>query len=337
MKKIILILVLLYSTILSAQEQKLKTVLFEEFTAEWCGYCPLEYPAIERLTRAFEAQGVEVSVVAHHIDDSFALTKSKQSATYFALDGYPSTSINRKAPSWKNSLITDIQNINNSNDFVRNYIGANKDLAEFTKTSIMLRDDVLEVKLEGRIFAEANKDDCYLTAILTEDNVQGIYQQNPANPAKSGPKYRHHKLARAYLTLGIGEKLSPKADGTFALELESYKLNDKWKKEDLRLVVFISKRLTNKHIAERFVLTSKTLKLNKQETELTALTGLKKEATIVGASLGKIYVRGAYDRVEVYDLNGHLLARTLERVYPKGIYIVKLIQNGKAYIYKLSL
>ncbi len=335
MKKLILIIIALYSTLLSAQEQKLKTVLFEEFTSEGCTYCPLEYPVIERLSKAFEAQGVEVSVVAHHINDIFALPKSKQSEAYFALEGYPSTSINRKAPSWKNSLITDIQNINNSNDFVRNYIGANKDLAEFTKTSIMLRDDVLEVKLEGRIFADVNK--CYLTAILTEDNVQGFAQKNYVNPSKSGRKYTHHKLARAYLTLGIGEKLSPKADGTFALELESYKLNDKWKKEDLRVVVFISKRLTNQDITERFVLTSKTLKLNKQETELTALTSLQKEATIVGANLGKIYVRGAYDRVEVYDLHGCLLARTLERVYPKGIYIVKLIQDGKAYTYKLSL
>ncbi len=341
MKKIIIIIsLLLYSGVLSAQEQKLKSVLFEEFTAEWCKYCPKEYPAIERLAKAFKQKGIEVSVVAHHINDNFSLRKSEYTSQNVGLNSYPSTSINRKAPSWKNSLITSIQWVN-TEDFVEKYIANNKDLAEFTKTSAIVQDDILKVKVEGRVLDKANQEDCHLTGIVTEDNVQGIWQQNKYDPANSGRNYTHHKMARAYLTLGIGEKLNPKADGSFALELKEFQLNNEWKRDDLRVVIFVSKRLTNPNMSQRYVLTSQTLKLNEtretKDESSTAIEDLQKDKAIVYVRLGKIHIAGLYDSVEVYDLQGRLLARNLKQTYAQGIYIVKIIKDGKAQSYKISL
>ncbi len=341
MKKIIITLsLLLFSSMLSAQEQKLKSVLFEEFTGEWCPYCPAEYPAIERLAKAFEKKGVEVSVVAHHMRDAFALSKSYYSSLNFGIDGYPSTSINRKSSSWRRTLITQVQGIN-TDDFVKEYMEDNEDLAEFTKTSTSVKDDVLVVKVEGRVFNQVNKDDCYLTAILTEDNVQGIRQRNHFDSSNTGRNYTHHKMARAYLTLGIGEKLSPKPDGTFALNLEEFKLNSAWKKDDLRVVIFLNKYIKAQDMSERYVLTSQTLKLNEtrevKPKETTALEDLEQDAPLVSASFGKIQIKGLYDSVEVYDLQGRLLAQDLKRNYPKGVYILKIKQEDKQYIHKLSL
>lgn len=338
-----LCLLCLASVVLPAQEQKLKTVLFEEFTGEWCPYCPEEYPAIERMAEALKNQGVEANIIAYHINDVFSLEKNDYVEAYLEVTGYPSTSVNRSYDVWqKTSLITPLRGIGNAKSYAEDLVKTYTERAEFTKTSAELKGGKeLEVKLEGRILKSVDRGNCYLTAVVTEDNVQGIAQRNLADPAKSGKNYIHQHIARKFLTGAFGEDLNPEADGSFTINLMTTEIDDTWKKENLRVVVFVNKNIRSTNKTERFVLTSKTLKIKDVKGEdsgkTTAVVNLQSELPKLSLRAGKIFVQGAYDSIEIFDLEGRLIARDTEGSFAKGVYVVRLKHSGKTSIFKLKL
>mgnify|MGYP001169291544 CR=1 FL=1 len=89
-------------------------VLMEDFTGTWCGYCPPVKLAIEQARQLYPEN---ISVVATHQNDQFALPQEEQLTSALGPFGLPESRINRTtewfAP-YDLNLVDDYINIQNS-------------------------------------------------------------------------------------------------------------------------------------------------------------------------------------------------------------------------------
>ena len=89
-------------------------VLMEDFTGTWCGYCPPVKLAIEQVRQLFPDN---ISVVATHQNDQFALPQEQQLTSALGPFGLPESRINRTTEwidPYDSNLVNDYISIQNS-------------------------------------------------------------------------------------------------------------------------------------------------------------------------------------------------------------------------------
>ena len=89
-------------------------VLMEDFTGTWCGYCPPVKLAIEQLRQLYPDN---ISVVATHQNDQFALPQEQQLTSALGPFGLPESRINRTTEwidPYDSNLVNDYISIQNS-------------------------------------------------------------------------------------------------------------------------------------------------------------------------------------------------------------------------------
>ena len=89
-------------------------VLMEDFTGTWCGYCPPVKLAIEQVRQLYPDN---ISVVATHQNDQFALPQEQQLTSALGPFGLPESRINRTTEwidPYDSNLVNDYISIQNS-------------------------------------------------------------------------------------------------------------------------------------------------------------------------------------------------------------------------------
>ena len=89
-------------------------VLMEDFTGTWCGYCPPVKLAIEQVRQLYPDN---ISVVATHQNDQFALPQEEQLTSALGPFGLPESRINRTTEwidPYDSNLVNDYISIQNS-------------------------------------------------------------------------------------------------------------------------------------------------------------------------------------------------------------------------------
>lgn len=155
----------------------------------------------------------------------------------------------------------------------------------------------------------------HLTAYLVEDGIESTSQEFPDDESmeKYNGRFVHNDVIRLQLTDMYGDILQ--------LDNGSYKvtftgdLEPDWNTGKMRVVAFVNRSPLNGRFSREV--------LNSTETPLmkSGIASVGADAPRVSVIDGRVTVAGAYDTLEVYDVNGrHVAASGLSC----GVYVVRL-------------
>lgn len=304
--------------------------LVEQFTSQYCVYCPRGYDVLNGLA---EKRG-DLAWIAYHGDmganqiDEYTLADSYNFMAFSCGGNLPAASVNRYYYDY------DGVNFYNTVGLTTAYPSNQKDLGisvfdelinmsadiypSFTTVDIASSFDAasrqLTVKVSGKTaaqFAELFGDDAALSVYLTEDGLWGKQKNND----RMMPRYPHDHTLRMYLTSPYGDALGA-ADGkyekTFVVTLDG-----KWVADNMNVIAVVSRPMKTVASGGSLYLASKgtdlwvdnaeTVKLGSSTTGISAITPSATAAP-----------------TRVYTLDGTYVGASADNL-PKGIYIV----NGR--------
>lgn len=87
--QILMIVLFLSVSSLFSQNANRNLVIVEDFTATWCGYCPVAAKACDELVE----NGISVGVVAYHGSDDYSNSESEDRIDYYDVWGFPTVYI----------------------------------------------------------------------------------------------------------------------------------------------------------------------------------------------------------------------------------------------------
>ena len=174
----------------------------------------------------------------------------------------------------------------------------------------------LEVK--GKLLYDADPDDLYLTAVVTEDNVKAQDQKGIG----TGEEYLHQHMVRAYYTSNLGTNIMPEADGTFDYKSPEIALDPSWKKENLKVVLFLHRDATYVNKISCHVYSSKTIPFGGSFSGVTAPQVKESSTRLYQDASGLLQIEGDHEQVVVYSLEGQCVAESLPAQLPRGSYVV---------------
>lgn len=308
-----------------------KEILLERFTTEQCGYCPQMDPVQNAGVQALEGKGYKVSVIAHHVGfgtDFLTCSESEELLPYFyggPRTFAPAISLNRAVS--KNTEMTAplIVGIGSSNDILNagSEVGdvlTPARIKEIRRTLDWGGGSDYEVDIE--LSDALPKDNLYISAVLTENDIKAKSQ------ASGGSNYKHHHVARFFAFGAFGQKIEVTGN-TMTIPVKGVAVAKSWKFENCKLVVFLHRDIKNDEPGKRAIYSVMSIPAN-----IKALSAdLAPELVPVAYAIqNDIYIRGAVDSYEVYDLAGRRVASSN---LAAGVYFVKVLVAGKAYTSKV--
>lgn len=308
-----------------------RSVLIERFSTEQCPNCPAADPTLETFINTFRNAGLEVNVVVHHAGyytDGYTLEESRTLVGYLGVKGAPYFVVDR-LPLGQNGVCAFFpQSYMAAN--IKSALLKNKELGKVDNIQAGFKNNGLTVKLVGTV-ADEFKEDLYITAILTEDNLSSNTQRG----ASYG--YIHEAVPRVFLSSGRGDKATIN-DGQFEISFPTKTINSKWKKNNMKIVLF-GHRLLNSYTQYDYdqheILFSTTYNWSiTNGVEDIRAEEINPEVT---SKEGRIQVNGTYKRVEIYNTSGALIATSVDEPLTQGLYIVKVKTNEGSYASKVMI
>lgn len=304
-----------------------KTGLIEQFTGEWCPYCPLGgYFLKELITPFMENDGRPYNVLAYHAGDFLETEVVKPYLDTFAPSSYPSVIINRYANQEETALhigtVLEVPDL-----YQKEHTAIDIDL----KGSLWTTNRNMSVTATVKTLdPDTEFNNLYLTVVLVEDNIPVKKQEN-AFPDEV-PYTHHNNTVVGLFTPFNGEAISL-TGGTFTKEYvigfpEGVPFSGDTK--NLRIVAYVSGGLTKDKPIDLFIRNSKSI----DHTQIiTSICEPKAVNTLykVYAIDGNVQVEGEYSYYEVYNLNGTQVAGTLT----PGTYVVRIYHQGASQAVKL--
>ena len=304
--------------------------LVEQFTSQYCMYCPRGYDVLNGLA---EKRG-DLAWIAYHGDmgasqiDEYTLADSYNFMAFSCGGNLPAAAVNR--------YYYDYAGVNyyNTVGLTTAYPSSQKDLGisvfdelinmsadiypSFTTVDIASAYDAatrqLTVTVSGKTaaqFAELFGDDAALSVYITEDGLWGKQKNND----RMMPRYPHDHTLRMYLTSPYGDALGA-ADGKYEKKF-TVSLDGKWNADNMHVIAVVSRPVKTTSHGGSLYLASKGSDLWVDNAEMVKLG-----ASTTGISPVSATATAAPARV--YTLDGTCLGTSVDRL-PKGIYIV----NGK--------
>ena len=215
-----------------------KKVLMEEFTGEWCGYCPDGATIMKGIITANPNRVIAASV---HQGDFLAISQYSTLNSFLDVKGFPRSAVNRTPAQGTSS--------GGSQDGLLVYSRGNWNTnvtRELSKTAICglkLETTVSGTTAEIKVSCGANTaiDGAHLTVYLTED---GIPESTSGAQSGAGPGYINDEVLRACVSNGTGDAIdlnsSELATKTYSgIDISGYN------KSNLKVVAFIHKHVTS--------------------------------------------------------------------------------------------
>ena len=175
-----------------------KKVLMEEFTGEWCGYCPDGATILKSITAANPGKVVIASV---HQGDFLAISHYGVLNGFLSVAGFPRSAVNRtpaQGTSGQDGLL-----VYSRGSWATN---VTRELQKTATCGLKLETSISGDNLDITIKAGSNTDlsGTYLTVYLTED---GIPESTSGAQAGANPGYINDEVLRACLTNGTGDAM----------------------------------------------------------------------------------------------------------------------------------
>ena len=156
-------------------------VVLEEFTGEWCGYCPYGAQIMQDIVTAHPN---DVVAVALHSGDPFALSYESILGNKLGVPGYPSAGINRldwngtRAP-YRNEWSSDV----------------NAALQMTPVGGVKIETQLNSGKINIDVYAAVNEntDSGTVSVYLVEDDIP---ESSPGAQTNGGGSYVHHHVLR---------------------------------------------------------------------------------------------------------------------------------------------
>lgn len=297
-----------------------ETVLIEHFTTEECVNCPSAEPIFKAYIQAFSDAGLKVNVIEHHAgykNDAFTIQESEDLLDYLGVGFAPAAAIDRLGLG-ENKECAFFPHIDYTEGF-RKMLKDNLEYGRIETIEQTVANGKVSVKVTGSL-VDGFKDDLYLSALVTEDNLPAIKQ------AGASGEFIHHDVARMFLSSATGDKATVNGK-KFEISFPAKAYNANWKPENMKIVVFGHKLLdktTMTDYKQHAVLFSSNAKWNVVSGIGDVNNG---QAPVVTVSDSRICVNGDFSTMEVYGMDGSLLATSTDRSFAPGVYVVKL--NGR--------
>ena len=301
--------------------------LVEQFTSQYCMYCPRGYDVLNGLA---EKRG-DLAWIAYHGDmgdnqrDEYTIADSYNFMAFSCGGNLPAASVNR--------YYYDKVDVNfyKTVGLTTAYSSLQKDLGislfdglinmsadiypSFTTVDISSSFDAasrqLTVTVSGKTaaqFAELFGDDAALSVYLTEDGLWGKQK----NGDRMMSRYPHDHTLRMFLTSPYGDALGA-AEGKYEKKF-TVSLDSKWNADNMHVIAVVSRPVKTTVHGNSLYLASKGSDLWVDNAEMVKLG-----ASTTGISSVSAPATAAQTRV--YSLDGTCLGTSVDRL-PKGIYIV---------------
>ena len=205
------------------------------FTADWCGYCPYMGAAFESVKSMSDGHVELLSLHGGGSSLDFSGTSSFESR--FNIQGYPTGVIDARAT---------IHNLNSTEATAALAQSVVEETLRYypARTGIEFSSsmDGNEIAVDLTVYAQ-QAGTYRATVLLLEDNIIG-YQNGGGND------YRHDHVARLALTSISGERFT--ISGTEGVWSKKFtgELLPFWKKDDLRVLVFVEKAYGSENIVQ---------------------------------------------------------------------------------------
>lgn len=302
-----------------------REILIERFTGEGCPQCPRLDDPLKTLISGLKEAGIHVNFITHHAGhrpDFLTLAESSDLVPYaFNATGSfaPALMVDRLASldlSRDNGaeLAALDQMFDQNNPTYQRAIAIPQPM-QFTSFAKQEQGDKVSFVVKGKT-GYVDEADIYLSAVITENDL-------PArNQAGAGKDYKHHDVARRYLTPSMGLPITLAPDGSFEVTTEAVRISPAWKTEKLKIIIFAHKDIRDPDRFYRGVYASKSYDWRGKDTAVADVPAEEPRIYVVDGYLG---FEGTVDALEVYDMAGRLVTRSADRRLVPGVYVVKAI------------
>ena len=307
--------------------EKLATrkVLLENFSTAQCGNCP---PVHSMLGDILKDRN-DVIWVAHHAGyytDDFTISESEEYLAFFGTRGTfaPAMMLDRRNLIEQGAYTMDncpVFGYTGDPSVVENLIDYCQGKPAFIEVNLstqFVKDSrELIITVSGEECAQL-PEDIYLTIFLLENGLKG------KQAGSSNKNYDHSHVIRDVVTATWGDKLD-RVDNAYSIKYTTT-LDSKWVEENMSVVAFISD-YNKSDINDRVVYNANDIKvLNEASVE-----GVDNDTNNVWSTNGCIFIDGQYDKAEVFNLDGRLVAQAngdnFIRIDAAGIYLIRI--DGK--------
>lgn len=306
-------------------------LLLEKFTGQMCGACPSGENYVNKAVKGYESRAARINHHYGYMEDIFTLEESAYTGYLLQVAGAPSLAVNRTCyPSMAEQNgtpgIIPFHPYFLSGTFIKN------ELDKKSLTSISASDSYdqetreysVSIKGKGAIDMKG----MFVTAILTQSGYVA-YQAN------GGANYSHDDFPILYLNDDFGgtEITTDGKDWSITLTKKIPETIGNGVKVDLdklKLVAFVNGSLLAA-VSEQMVLNALT---QTAATVTTSIENTEMENVNVYSEEGRIVVEGEYDSYEVYNAEG---VRLSNEGLNAGLYIVKVVANGKTHTVKVMV
>ena len=295
------------------------TVVIEEGTGTWCGYCPAGIVLLEHIQKNY---GDMAALIAIHNGDRMAIS-AYQPVLSILGSGLPCAGANRKymvGPTEANAIATY--------DAIFDLYKSYPSFVKVTSTAGRTPDtDILNIETHTE-FSYVNGHKYELSYVITEDGIGPYNQTNYFAGGSFGEMGGWEKLGQSVSTVyndvaraiyqypGIKNSfpaaIEKGVDYHFPATMSLANVSG----DDFKLITMVVDRNTNE------IVNANVTKLNKQ-TDL-GVEGVVEDAQAVKVAAGEGVIRISGGEAEVYTLDGRLVARSASDVnVDGGVYIVR--------------
>ena len=215
--------------------------LIEEFTSQYCGYCPGGMDAIH----TFIGDDPNWVLILHHYGyyaDNFSAKGGNTITTQLGVNGAPNITIDRSVTNYLGSRSALV--------FGPTYL-ATTNKEQFSKTtyaSIKIENSYdegtgyLDVHVSGNL-AKQDHPTLYLTVLIKESGMvdfQADYVHAPSDNVWT--EFRHTNAVRYFLSEPLGDEVFEDSKGNFEADY-SIKMLNKWNPDNCSVVAFLNEEL----------------------------------------------------------------------------------------------
>ncbi len=305
-----------------------RTIVYEEFTNEFCSNCPNAAKNLKFMLDALtEEESEHTAVVCHHGGNAFDKFTQPCDQHYYCFYPQnrpfaPAFMLDRE-PQGNGAPIFELTN------YVNLLERARKRLAEPSYYSIEVTGNWQKEasKVVLKISGIANRQVCSdprITVYLTEDGVKPYSQSGT-----SDPDYKHDHVIRAFnATWGESPEWSDERNYSYTCEL-TYPAG--CKPDNMEIVAMIS-NYDEGNVGNRMIQNASKVALTKLGS--VGLHTLKVNGVSVRTEGNDIVAAGDYDAMEVFDLSGNAVPAT---GLASGIYLVRVSSGAGTETAKVAI
>ena len=308
-----------------------RKVLIEEFSTTQCGNCPRVHTVMSEILEGRD----DIALVVHHAgygQDNYTISASRSYLNFYESSTY--------AP----ALMLDRTNLaeQGAEGYDPNVGSVPAPGPVFAPTSKKEIEKYIDYCMAQPAFVTVNIDDSYNPE--TRELTVRVYGESvielPQTPylyifatesgminyqANGGNDYEHNHAIRAVLTSTWGDELE--LNNFQYDETRTYTLDKKWNPDNMDIIAFIA-HYDGTNMNNCNVFNTEFKKMNYD----SSAAKIANDNVSVWAANGMIYIAGAYDKAEVFAIDGCLVATaqnaTAIDVKNNGVYVVRVDGNS---------